>query len=104
MAAALPVVASRVGGLDRVVREQKTGLLYPPGDAAGLQAALAGLRADPALCRRLGASRQRRGDRKSTRLNSSHMRISYAVFCLKKKNFSTHQTYPKVLTSASWKR
>lgn len=54
MAAGLPVVASRVGGLDRVVREQETGLIYPPGDAAGLQAALAGLRADPALCRRLG--------------------------------------------------
>src|SRR3712207_9023419 len=27
-------------------------------------------------------------DRKSTRLNSSHANISYAVFCLKKKNFS----------------
>src|SRR5947207_4961315 len=27
-----------------------------------------------------------RGDRKSTRLNSSHTVISYAVFCLKKKN------------------
>ena len=27
-------------------------------------------------------------DRKSTRLNSSHARISYAVFCLKKKTFS----------------
>src|SRR5690554_7370024 len=27
----------------------------------------------------------RTGDRKSTRLNSSHVRISYAVFCLKKK-------------------
>src|SRR5207302_7248892 len=27
----------------------------------------------------------RRGDRKSTRLNSSHVKISYAVFCLKKK-------------------
>src|SRR5438045_6673544 len=27
-----------------------------------------------------------RGDRKSTRLNSSHLGISYAVFCLKKKN------------------
>src|SRR2546430_7129637 len=27
-------------------------------------------------------------DRKSTRLNSSHSQISYAVFCLKKKNFS----------------
>src|SRR6266480_6768352 len=29
-------------------------------------------------------------DRKSTRLNSSHMSISYAVFCLKKKNQSPH--------------
>src|SRR5258708_11056375 len=29
--------------------------------------------------------RVRRGDRKSTRLNSSHQIISYAVFCLKKK-------------------
>src|SRR3712207_7032811 len=28
------------------------------------------------------------GDRKSTRLNSSHANISYAVFCLKKKNLS----------------
>src|SRR6266496_5675856 len=28
----------------------------------------------------------RRRDRKSTRLNSSHVEISYAVFCLKKKN------------------
>src|SRR5436305_8076076 len=28
------------------------------------------------------------GDRKSTRLNSSHVRISYAVFCLKKKTTS----------------
>src|SRR5688500_19398568 len=31
------------------------------------------------------------GDRKSTRLNSSHLVISYAVFCLKKKN-NTRQT------------
>src|SRR5438552_6235368 len=30
-------------------------------------------------------SRRRRRDRKSTRLNSSHQIISYAVFCLKKK-------------------
>src|SRR5207302_10107316 len=29
--------------------------------------------------------RDARGDRKSTRLNSSHVKISYAVFCLKKK-------------------
>src|SRR5699024_11926432 len=33
-----------------------------------------------------------RRDRKSTRLNSSHVSISYAVFCLKKKNICiTHQ-------------
>src|SRR5690554_6325452 len=30
-------------------------------------------------------------DRKSTRLNSSHVRISYAVFCLKKKKKKTHE-------------
>src|SRR5690554_7048316 len=31
-------------------------------------------------------------DRKSTRLNSSHVRISYAVFCLKKKKMITKHT------------
>src|SRR3712207_7854547 len=31
-----------------------------------------------------------RSDRKSTRLNSSHANISYAVFCLKKKNKRFH--------------
>src|SRR5699024_12767182 len=36
----------------------------------------------PAGCRR---DRNRLRDRKSTRLNSSHVSISYAVFCLKKK-------------------
>src|SRR5438552_4960009 len=39
-------------------------------------------RRDPELVRRAGTDR----DRKSTRLNSSHQIISYAVFCLKKKN------------------
>src|SRR3712207_8393008 len=31
-------------------------------------------------------------DRKSTRLNSSHANISYAVFCLKKKNLNVNKT------------
>src|SRR3712207_7984433 len=35
-------------------------------------------------------------DRKSTRLNSSHANISYAVFCLKKKN-TTHNAAPHTL-------
>src|SRR5438876_9474230 len=46
-------------------------------------------RRDPRPSRRARASRDGRGsllDRKSTRLNSSHPSISYAVFCLKKKN------------------
>src|SRR5699024_12841657 len=33
----------------------------------------------------------RRSDRKSTRLNSSHVSISYAVFCLKKKKQQPHR-------------
>src|SRR3712207_7832521 len=33
-------------------------------------------------------------DRKSTRLNSSHANISYAVFCLKKNNLHTHCERP----------
>src|SRR5256885_3866306 len=35
---------------------------------------------------------RQRGDRKSTRLNSSHLVISYAVFCLKKKKQNQHHT------------
>src|SRR3989442_8410388 len=35
----------------------------------------------------------RRQDRKSTRLNSSHVRISYAVFCLKKKKKQSHRKW-----------
>src|SRR2546430_5513445 len=38
-------------------------------------------------------------DRKSTRLNSSHSQISYAVFCLKKKNIFTKQSSPPQLTN-----
>src|SRR2546427_9848960 len=38
--------------------------------------------------------RARRRDRKSTRLNSSHSQISYAVFCLKKKKDSCADAQP----------
>src|SRR5690242_20858047 len=36
------------------------------------------------------------GDRKSTRLNSSHMSISYAVFCLKKKKKKNQRKNEKI--------
>src|SRR5437870_8402888 len=45
-------------------------------------------------CQKILAIPLRRQDRKSTRLNSSHVAISYAVFCLKKK------TRPQASTSA----
>src|SRR5436305_7697928 len=41
------------------------------------------------------------GDRKSTRLNSSHVRISYAVFCLKKKTSSQRRRIVLPLASAA---
>src|SRR5437588_4363281 len=50
--------------------------------------------------RRRPAHRRRgdRGDRKSTRLNSSHTVISYAVFCLKKKKKkTTTELYARVI-------
>src|SRR5690625_6672286 len=37
-------------------------------------------------------------DRKSTRLNSSHVAISYAVFCLKKKKIQNNR-HPEILTT-----
>src|SRR5438552_17615045 len=46
---------------------------------------LLGLGIAPAIWHRPGDLESPRADRKSTRLNSSHQIISYAVFCLKKK-------------------
>src|SRR5258705_5186804 len=47
----------------------------------------------PVLAQRRGAE-PRHQDRKSTRLNSSHLGISYAVFCLKKKKKQTSFALP----------
>src|SRR5256885_9195316 len=44
------------------------------------------------LCKSCGRTEML--DRKSTRLNSSHLVISYAVFCLKKKKTTIHSTPP----------
>src|SRR3989442_6794326 len=44
-------------------------------------------------------------DRKSTRLNSSHVRISYAVFCLKKKTapLNAHDSLQRIGDRSEWK-
>src|SRR2546430_12467586 len=66
------------------------------GPRAGARRAALGRRGGPPQARdlvrgkRLGQSR----DRKSTRLNSSHSQISYAVFCLKKKTIKTRNLLP----------
>src|SRR3712207_7779276 len=59
--------------------EEKLAALHPDGDLR-----LGVLMGDPAVT--IGIPSDRKSvDRKSTRLNSSHANISYAVFCLKKK-------------------
>jgi glycosyltransferase involved in cell wall biosynthesis len=54
MAAGLPVIASRVGGIPELVVDGVTGILVPPGDESALGAALRRLVDDSALRRRLG--------------------------------------------------
>src|SRR3989442_2225101 len=66
-------------------------LLFPPPGTRGRIHLVAEIEDNaPAALVSVGrgslSSRFSFGDRKSTRLNSSHVRISYAVFCLKKKN------------------
>src|SRR5256885_8829632 len=55
--------------------------------------------------RAIGRQGRSEGDRKSTRLNSSHLVISYAVFCLKKKKIRTppptYQCTPPCLPNGS---
>src|SRR3712207_6899919 len=48
------------------------------------------------------AQRRIRRDRKSTRLNSSHANISYAVFCLKKKKATTDATSPSITSTTTF--
>jgi glycosyltransferase involved in cell wall biosynthesis len=71
MAAAVPVVASRVSGIPEVVADGVTGWLVPAEDTAALAAALCDLLGDPAAARRRGAAGLRRVD--------EHFRPSHAA-------------------------
>src|SRR3712207_8635584 len=77
-----------------LAREQllRVGIFF--GLAAHELERLHDLRAHALVDRALVVRRERLRDRKSTRLNSSHANISYAVFCLKKKKQTlSHITY-----------
>src|SRR5689334_24843284 len=88
-----------------------TTLFRSHGHTGGCAAAAAGIvRIGAAVLHRIEAAQR---DRKSTRLNSSHSSISYAVFCLKKKkvllpshlrmtrSFSSHYAVVRTHTAPS---
>jgi glycosyltransferase involved in cell wall biosynthesis len=59
MAAALPIVATRAGGVVELLCDEQTALLVPPRDSEGLAAAQLRLAADPQLRARLGRAARR---------------------------------------------
>src|SRR3989449_3534205 len=67
-----------------VDRSERSKIAISPKHAPGFSTARASS-PDPGIVREILTSPSRIRDRKSTRLNSSHGYISYAVFCLKKK-------------------
>ena len=77
MAAALPIVATTVGGTPEAIRDGHDGLLVPPADAAALANALDRLLADALLRRRLGESARRRVVR-----DFSMAKCAHAIFDL----------------------
>src|SRR5438874_5921756 len=78
-----PLVQERavVGGVHPLPVEERVAQPVGDGRPGGVHAG--------------GEEHVRGVDRKSTRLNSSHVEISYAVFCLKKKSSPTEYTTPE---------
>ena len=60
MAAGLPIVAFRVGGIPEIVEDGVTGILVDPGDVQGLAEAIARVAADPQWRVAAGAAARRR--------------------------------------------
>ena len=73
-AARVPIVASAIGALPAMIRDGVDGLLFPPGDAAALQAVLTRLIAEPALLDQL------RAEIRPTRLVAEHVADVMAVY------------------------
>src|SRR3712207_8501242 len=82
----------RSGGGDLTGSDSDAHRLIKPPNGEGQFAV------GPSDCHELtglvGRDQHRAADRKSTRLNSSHANISYAVFCLKKTNLSISPSLP----------
>src|SRR5262245_41193471 len=82
--ACLARMAAPGGGGRGTAQADRVGRQFRGRPAAGRTRRRRGIGTGAAVCRTRGAGAT--VDRKSTRLNSSHLGISYAVFCLKKKN------------------
>lgn len=79
MAASLPCVATRVGGVAEVVSDGETGLLAEAGDAAALARHLNRLAGDPAVREQLGAAGRRRA---VARFDAAKMQRRYLeIYC-----------------------
>src|SRR5436190_14340609 len=80
-----PCAQTECERLTGTMEKRSTGI----PDSAARMVAMSPARPPPTImifgCLIWVCNRKQRGDRKSTRLNSSHTVISYAVFCLKKK-------------------
>jgi len=77
MAAGLPVVATRVGGIPEIVAHEETGLLVPPRDPDKLAAAILVLAGDPARRAALGAKGRERARAFSADATAERTREAY---------------------------
>src|SRR5690606_9843509 len=77
MAAGVPVVAARAGGIPHVVADGRTGLLVAPGSGAALADGLRRLLADPELRARMAAEGRREAERWSWRASSEALVAAY---------------------------
>ncbi|MHB2021015.1 MAG: glycosyltransferase family 4 protein [Candidatus Xenobia bacterium] len=78
MAAGLPVVASRVGGLTDVVHDGVTGVLVPPQNPAALAAGIRQILADPGRAEAMGAAGRQRAQEFSLDLMLQHLDNLYS--------------------------
>src|SRR5206468_12963844 len=85
------------GGLPELVHVEAPRELHRPEEVLAAVVARGAALLGERHARLLGEGAHRLGDRKSTRLNSSHDQISYAVFCLKKKKTSRMEVTARMI-------
>ncbi len=86
MAYGKPVVASRIGGIPELIEDQKTGLLFEPGDVSGLRSALERLCRNGALRREFGAAAQQRVKEKfSVERHNEHLLDIYRSLVISRR-------------------